>query len=90
MGVDVEDDGVVNNVGRLAAHFVRQSDDVVSDLAEVGEFLALNLLRELCPRLDTFWLMVKTQLEGASGDQAVTSGEEVETDDGLEHGRLSG
>ena len=44
MRVDVEHNRVINNVGVCACYFVGQLNDSVSDLLEVGELLALQLL----------------------------------------------
>lgn len=89
MGVHIEHNGVVHDVGVRSTDLVSQFDDGVSDLLEVGEFDTLFLLGEFGPRLGALWLMVQTQLKGTSGHETVTSGEEVETDDGLEHRRFT-
>ena len=87
--VDVENNGVVNDVGASATNFVCKFDNHITDLLEVGKFPSLNLLRELGPRLGAVCLMVKTQLKGSTGDETITTRQEVEADDRLEDRRLT-
>ena len=81
MRVDVEDNRVINDVSLRARDFVCEGDDRVANLLEIGEFLSLDLLGELGPGLLALGLMVETELEGSTGDQTVTSWQEVEADD---------
>lgn len=85
VGVHVQHDRVVYNVGIGTADFVSETDDRVSHLLEVGELLASELLGELSPWLGAFRLMVETELKGASRDETVASGQEIETNNRLEH-----
>ena len=71
--VYVEHNWVINDVGVCACYFVGQLNDSVSDLLEVGELLAFQLLRELSPWLRSLRLMVETKLERTSRHQTVTS-----------------
>ena len=89
MGVDVEDDGVIDDVRRGSSNLVGKLDDLISHYVEICEFLASELLRELSPRLDTLGLMVKTELKWASSDKTIASRQTVETDDGLKDGGLA-
>ena len=63
MRVDVEYDRVINDVRGCAANLISQGDNLVLHLLEIGEALALELLRELGPRLGTLGLMIETELE---------------------------
>lgn len=85
MGVNIKDDWVVHDVGVRTTYLISQADDSVSHLIEVGEFLASQLLRELSPRLGALALMVEAQLKRSSRYETIASGQEVQTDDRLEH-----
>ena len=65
--VYVEYDGVINDVCGCAANLISQGDNLVLHLLEVGEALALELLRELGPGLGALGLMVETEFEWAPG-----------------------
>ena len=68
MRVDIEYDRVINDVRGCAANFISQLDNLVLHLLEIGEALALELLRELSPGLGTLSLVIETELEWAPCD----------------------
>ena len=68
MRVDIEYDRVINDVRGCAANFISQLDNLVLHLLEIGEALALELLRELSPGLGALSLVIETELEWAPCD----------------------
>ena len=87
--VDIQHDWLVNDVVLISSDLISQSDDGLLNLGEISKFLSWHLLGELSPRLLALVLMVETQLEWTSRHYSITSGEEVQSNDGLEHGGLS-
>ena len=81
MGVYIEHNWIVDDVGIGAADLVCQADDRVPHLTEIGELLAAQLLRELGPGLGSLSLVIETKLEGAPSHQTIASRQEVETHD---------
>ena len=81
---DLKHNGFVDDVLLCTAHLIRETNDVVSDFTEFGEFLSWNLVGEHSVRLNSFVHVVQTHLEWTSSDDTVTTGQEVQTHDGLE------
>lgn len=86
---DLEHNRLVNDVFVGTAYLISESVDVVANLAEVSKLAARNFVWEDTVGFDGFVNVIQTQFQGSSSDHTVTSGKEIETDDGLKNRRLS-
>ncbi len=74
MGVDLENDGFVDDIFVVAAKFVGESINIVTHLRKVCKLATWNFLRENTVGLNVFRYVVETELEGSSGNNTVTTG----------------
>mmetsp|Transcript_11083 Transcript_11083/g.16856 ORF Transcript_11083/g.16856 Transcript_11083/m.16856 type:complete len:282 (+) Transcript_11083:1587-2432(+) len=88
MRVDAEHDGLIDDVLAGSTDLVGEEVDRLFHLLEVGELLVGHLF-ELSPRLDAFRGVVQTQFQGSTGYNTISSGQEVDTNDGLEDRRFT-
>lgn len=90
MGVHIEDNWLIHNVGLILGDFISKLHNHLLHLGEVSEFLTLSLDGELGPWDVAFGLVMETKLKGTSRHDSITSGKTVETNDGLEDGGFTG
>jgi len=82
----LQDDGLVDNVGVVAANFVSQRDNLLLDFFHVGELLSWNFFGEHSIGLGAFVSVIKTHFKGTTRAQAGSTGQEIQSDDGFEDG----
>ena len=81
--IDGQHNWLVDDVLALSTHLVSQEVDCLLYFLEISEFPVRHFIK-LAPWLCA-WGVVESQFEGPSSDHTVSSWEEVETHDGLEH-----
>ncbi len=84
VGEDLKHNWFVNDVFVSTTDLISKPVNVVAHLTEVSKLLPRNLVWEDTVRFDRLVYVIETQFKRSSGYHTITSGEEVETDDGLE------
>lgn len=82
-------DGLIDNVFVGAADLVGESNDILTHFFENCEFLTGDFIREHSVRLNTLIHMVQAKFERTTRHDTITTRQEVETDNGFEHRRLT-
>lgn len=85
----LEDDRLVNDALTLTTDLVCHVLNLLSDLVEVSELLARNLLWKDSPGLTIVMQMCQSKLKRAASDNTTSSGQEVNTHDRLEDRTLT-
>jgi hypothetical protein len=90
MGVDLEHDGLINDVGAVAANLVGKTNNMLLHFFEIGEFLSGNLIGEHCVGFLVEGCMIETHFEGATRAKTSGTGKEIKSHNRFEDRRLSG
>jgi len=90
MGVDLEHDGLVNDVGVVTANLIGKANNMLLNFFKIGEFLSGDLIRENSVGFLVEGGVVKTHFERATSTKTGSTGKEVKSNNRFEDGRLSG